>query len=198
VQLAILVRHGESVLGAEGRVNGDPTVDNDLTADGEAQARALGDALADVDVDLGVTSEFPRTRQTLELTLEGRDVPRLVLPELNEIGFGRWEGAPFEEYLEWAWNHGPEEPCPGGGETRADAVRRLASAFRTILERPERTILVVGHGLALRYLLNAAAGGDPRPQLDQVPLAEPILLEAEEFRAALERLERWSERPVFA
>jgi len=198
VERAILARHGESVLGAEGRLNGDPTVDNPLTAGGEAQARALAAALADVDLELGVASEFPRTRSTLALALARRDVPTLVMAELNEIRFGRWEGSPFDGYLEWAWSHGPEEPCPGGGETRADAVRRLASGFRTILARPERTVLVVGHGLALRYLLDAAEGSDPSPMLDQVPLAEPISLEAADFRAALERLERWCRRPVFA
>jgi 2,3-bisphosphoglycerate-dependent phosphoglycerate mutase len=198
VERAILARHGESLLGAEGRLNGDPTVDNGLTAGGEAQGRALAGALADVDIELGVASEFPRTRATLALALAGRDVPTLVMPELNEIRFGRWEGRPFDGYLEWAWSHGPEEPCPGGGETRAEAVRRLARGFRTILERSERVILVVGHGLALRYLLDASEGSDPAPMLDQVPLAEPIPLEADAFRAALERLERWSERPVFA
>lgn len=198
MERAILARHGESVLGAEGRLNGDPTVDNGLTGEGEAQARALAAALVDVDIELGVASEFPRTRSTLALALAGRDVPTLVLPELNEIRFGRWEGGPFDGYLEWAWNHGPEEPCPGDGETRADAVRRLTRGFRTILERRERTVLVVGHGLALRYLLDAAEGSDPAPMLEQLSLAEPISLAADDFRAALELLERWCERPVFA
>jgi len=198
VERAILARHGESVLGAEGRLNGDPAVDNGLTAEGEAQARALGEALADVVVELGVASEFTRARASLELALGGRDVPTLVLPELNEIRFGRWEGEASGDYLAWAWSHGPEEPCPGGGETRADAVRRLTRGFRTILERPERTILVVGHGLGLRYLLSAAEGSDPRQMLEEVPLAQPIPLDADDFRSGLERLERWSQRPVFA
>ena len=195
---AILARHGESVFGAEGLVNGDPAVANGLTPAGRAQARRLGEALADVPIDLAVASEFTRTRETLELALAGRDTPTLVLTDLNEIDFGRWEGGPFGDYLDWAWTHGPEEPCPGGGETRADAVRRFSRGFRTILERPEGTILVVGHGLALRYLLNAAEGNDPLPRLEQVPLAEPISVAAEDFGPAVERLERWAARPVFA
>jgi broad specificity phosphatase PhoE len=198
MELAILARHGESALGARGLMNGDPAVANGLTPAGEAQARRLGDALSDVPVELGVTSRFPRTRETLALALAGRDVPTLVLPDLDEIGFGRWEGAPAEGYLEWAWSKGPQEPAPGGGETRADAVRRLARGFRAVLARPEATILVVGHGLALRYLLNAAEGRDPQPRLDEVPLAEPIQVGATDFEAALERLERWCLRPEFA
>ena len=198
MELAILARHGESAYGAEGLVNGDPTAANNLTPAGRAQARELGEAIADLDVDLGVASEFPRTRQTLELALEGRGTPTLVLPDLNEVRFGLWEAGPFRDYLDWAWNHGPEEPCPGGGDTRAEAVRRFSRGFRTILDRPESTILVVGHGLALRYLLNAAEGNDPLPRLEQVPLAEPIAVAAERFCAAVERLERWCARPVFA
>jgi broad specificity phosphatase PhoE len=192
MELAILARHGESALGARGLVNGDPRVANGLTLTGEEQARRLGEALAGVRIDLGVTSEFPRTRATLDLALAGRDVPTLVLPDLNEIGFGSWEGTPAQGYLEWAWGNGPQEPCPGGGETRADTVRRLARGFRTILARPEATILVVGHGLALRYLLNAVDGRDPEPKLEQVPLAEPISIQAADFERALERLEAWT------
>ena len=192
MELAILARHGESALGARGLVNGDPRVANGLTPAGREQARRLGEALAEVRIDLAVTSELPRTRETLELALAGRDMPTLVLPDLNEIGFGRWEGAPAEGYLEWAWVSGPQEPCPGGGETRVDAVLRLSRGFRTILARPEETILVVGHGLALRYLLNAVDGRDPEPKLEQVPLAAPISIPAADFESALERLEAWT------
>jgi ribonuclease H / adenosylcobalamin/alpha-ribazole phosphatase len=197
LKTAILARHAESELGAQGRVNGDAGVENTLTTAGEEQARRLGAVLADTELDLAVSTEFPRVRRTVEIALESREVPLLMLPELNEIRFGRWEGLPAEEYLAWAWANGPEEPCPGGGESRVEAVRRLARGFGTILERPERTVLVVGHGLALRYVLNAVEGGDPRPVLDQVPLAEPIPIEEADFRRAVERLEHWLEAPAW-
>ena len=193
----ILARHAESELGAAARLNGDPSVVNGLTEAGREQARSLGEALAGRELDLAVSSEFPRVRQTVELALAGRAIERLILPELNEIRFGLWEGRPADEYLAWAWSHGPEEPCPGGGESRTDAVFRLARGFRTILERDERTALVVGHGLALRYVLNAIDGSDPRPRLDKVPLAEPIEADAADFRRALERLERWLQSPAW-
>ncbi len=194
---AILVRHGESLLGSEGRLNGVPSLTNPLTPAGEAQARRLGEAVASVPINLCVTSELERVRQTADLALAGRDVPRLVLPELNEIDFGRWEGRPFREYREWAWSHGPEEPCPGGGESRADALRRLVRGWRAVLARPEETVLVVGHGLALRYVLDAAEGGDPKPMLAEVPLAESLEFSAERLEAAVARLDRWLEAPAW-
>lgn len=197
MKVLVLARHAESELGACGRVNGDPAVPNALTPTGMEQARRLGLALADTPVDLAVSSEFPRVRQTVELAVAGRNVRQLVLADLNEIRFGRWEGRPADEYLAWAWSHGPGDPCPGGGESRVDAVRRLARGFGTILGRPEQTALVVGHGLALRYVLNAVDGSDPRPKLDEVPLAEPVELREGDLRRALERLEHWLQEPVW-
>jgi broad specificity phosphatase PhoE len=195
VKRLILVRHAESVLGVEGIANGDPALPNPLSPEGERQARALGEVLAGTPIDLCVTSEFERVRQTADLALAGREVPRLVLADLNEIGYGKWEGAPVAEYLGWAWTHGPADACPGGGEARVDAARRLVRGWRAVLARDEETALVVGHGLALRYVLNAVRGRDPKAMLDQVPLAEPQLLSADEVERGVARLEAWVEEP---
>jgi broad specificity phosphatase PhoE len=195
VKRLILVRHAESVLGVEGIANGDPAVSNPLSAEGERQAQALGEVIAETPVDLCVTSEFERVRQTADLALAGRDVPRLVLADLNEIRYGKWEGAPVAEYLGWAWTHGPADPCPGGGEARVEAARRLVRGWRTVLARDEEAALAVGHGLALRYVLNAVRGRDPKAMLDQVPLAEPQLLSAAEIERGVARLEAWVEDP---
>ena len=40
---------------------------------------------------------FARTQETLELALAGRDVPRIVVPELNEIRFGSFDGGPLDD-----------------------------------------------------------------------------------------------------
>ena len=70
--------------------------------------------------------------------------------------------------------------------------------FRRVLERPERTILVVAHGLPLRYTLLALEDLDPTPIVEQVPLAEPFRLTRAELERATARLERWSHSPVWA
>jgi broad specificity phosphatase PhoE len=77
-------------------------------------------------------------------------------------------------------------------------VRRYIRAYRTILARSEETILVVAHGLPVRYVLDAVAGRDPAPAVVQVPYAEPFRLTGEELRAAVEHLEAWTGRPVWA
>jgi broad specificity phosphatase PhoE len=198
VRRAILARHGESVLSAIGRTNGDPVVAAGLTTAGREQARQLGRALVRERIDLCVTSEFERARETADLALEGRDTPRLVLPELNDIRFGAFEGRALTDYRAWAHAHGPEEAAPGGGESRAETIGRYVRAYRTILARPEDTVLVVAHGLPVRYVLDALEGRNPAPKVEQVPYAEPFRVGAADLAAAVERLSTWTVHPAWA
>jgi broad specificity phosphatase PhoE len=198
VETAILARHGESELSAAGLVSGDPAEPRGLTEIGREQARRLGELLADEPIDLCMTSEFVRVRQTADLALAGREVPRLVVPELNDVHFGHeFEGQPFDVYRAWARERDPTE-APPGGESRAGVAARYVRGFRRVLERPERTILVVAHGLPLRYTLLALEDLDPTPIVEQVPLAEPYHLTRAELERATARLERWSRSPVWA
>ena len=194
----ILARHAESVFSAAGVISGDPDACGGLTATGRAQAAALGDRLRGERVDLAATSSFRRAQETADLALEGRAVPRLVVPELDDIRVGSFEGGPLQAYRDWAWAHGPREPGPGGGESRAEAVARFARGFRLLLERDEASILHVGHSLPLRYLLNASAGHDPRARSELVDNASAEILAADAVEAAVARLERWCASPAFA
>jgi broad specificity phosphatase PhoE len=197
VDRVVLARHGESERSVEGLTNGDPRVACALTATGREEARRLGIELADDPIDLCVISEFERVRETAELALAGRDVPRLVLADLNDIRFGEYEGRPLTEYRAWAHSHGPEDVVPGG-DSRAGTVARYVRAYRTILARPEETVLVVAHGLPVRYVLDALEGRNPAAAVAQVPYAEPFRLSARELEAAVRRLESWVDSPAWA
>ena len=198
MERAILARHGESELSCRGLTNGDPRVACPLTARGREEAGRLGELLATEPIDLCVTSEFERTRETADLALEGRSVPRLVLPGLNDIRFGEFEGRALTDYRTWAHEHTPADEAPGGGESRVETIRRYVDAYRTILDRPERTILVVAHGLPVRYVLDAVAGTTPVAKARQVPYAEPFPVSAAQLTAALEHLEAWLLEPAWA
>ena len=177
----ILARHGESELSAAGILNGDPAVPCALTPAGVEQARAFAARIAAEPVDLCVTSPFPRVVQTAELALAGRDVPRLVLPELGDPGYGNYEGGSLEAYRAWAAGHGPDVPAPGGGESRAQIAARYARALAAVLDRPEASILLVAHSLTVRYAADAGEGIAPRPRVALVPYAEPFRLDAEGY-----------------
>ena len=192
----LAARHGESEASLARLVNGDPAVACPLTAAGRAQARALGEALADVQVDLCAVTEFQRVRETAELALAGRDVPFLVVPELNDPRYGRFEGGPLDAYLEWAWASGPLDP-PEGGEHRGELAARYARGLRTLLSRPEETVLLVAHSLPLAYLRDAAEGRGPATRTDQVAYAELVGLGRDEVERAAAVLEEWAHAPVF-
>jgi broad specificity phosphatase PhoE len=194
----ILARHGESELSVLGIVNGDPSVACALTETGEEQARRLGERLAGVEIDLCATSEFERARQTADLALAGRDVRWLVLPELNDVRFGGFEGRTLAEYRRWAAANEPTTEGPGGGESRAETVSRYVRAYRMILARHEQTVLVIAHGLPIRYVLNALQGHSPAPLVEQVAYTEPYMLGRLELRLAADLLERWAARPAWA
>ena len=193
----ILARHGESEFSVVGTVNGDPSIACPLTEAGREQALRLGEQLAGDELDLCVTSEFERVRQTADLALGDREVPRLVLPELNDVRFGRFEGGTLAEYRSWAGENEPTIEAPGGGESRSGTVARYVRAYRAILARPEQTVLVVAHGLPIRYVLNALEETDPAPLVEQVPYAEPYRLAAAELELATDRLDHWTREPAW-
>ena len=197
MELALLARHGESEFSARGLTNGDPQIEVGLTERGRAQARALGSVLESVPIDLCVMSEFLRARETAELALAGRDVPFLVVPELDDIRFGEFEGRLLADYRAWARAHGPLEEAPGGGESRAHTVGRYAGAFRVVRDRPERTVLVVAHSLPIRYVLQAVEGLPPAPAVEQVPYAEAFEITAAQLTEAVQLLEAWAREPAW-
>jgi len=168
-----------------------------LTERGVREAFALGEALKQEQLDLCVTSEFQRVRETADLALEGRDVPRLVDARLNDPLLGRYEGVDIEEYRAWA-SGAPSSAAPeGGGESRLAIVRRYTRAFRALLARPEQTILVVCHSLPVSYAIGARDGIPPGVR---VPLAEhavPYPFTAEELDSATTLLEQWAASPTW-
>jgi broad specificity phosphatase PhoE len=190
MRLLIVVRHGESSLNLEQRINGDPSVSVHLTERGEEEARQLGLQVANVPLDLCVVTRFARTRQTAEIAVEGRDVPFVEEPLFDDVDVGDLEGETIEAYRAWKREHARSDPFPGG-ESLDGTARRYARGYRKLLDRPEATVLLVCHEIPLRYALNGAAGSD---ELDgpvhQLRNATPYLFDEAAVRRAAEGIER--------
>jgi broad specificity phosphatase PhoE len=197
MERALLVRHAESVLSARGIANGRVDVRCPLSARGVAQARGLAQQLADEEIDLCVTSELERTRETAELALGHRAVPRIVLPELNDPLYGRYESGPLDAYLAWAHANDSAAEPPGGGEHRQKLVARYAAGFDRLLARPEHTVLVVTHSLPVAYVLMALAGRDPAPEVPLVEYVRIHAIPAPELATAVARLAAWCAAPTW-
>jgi broad specificity phosphatase PhoE len=197
MERALLVRHGESVLGARGLATSKVDVRCPLSERGAAQARALAEEISGEDIDLCVTSELERTRETADIALAQRSVRRIVLAELNDPLYGSYEGGPLDAYLAWAHANDSAAQPPGGGEARQTIVARYAAGFRTILDRPERAILVVAHSLPIAYVLMTLAGRDPARRVPLVEYAKIHTVSAAELTRAITRLEAWCAAPTW-
>ena len=195
MQTVLVSRHAESECSNRGIVNGEPNSRCPLTEHGQEQARALGRSLVGRQLDLFVTSEFPRARRTAEIAVSGRELPWLELAELNDIRVGAFEQGSLEQYTSWAHTHEPGERPAGGGESRSQAAERYVRGFRIVLARAEPVILVVTHGLAVSFLREAAAGAGFSAHHVPVPYARPFEFGAAELAEALDRLEAWQEDP---
>ncbi|PZA05953.1 MULTISPECIES: histidine phosphatase family protein [unclassified Meiothermus] len=142
-----LVRHGETLWNAEGRLTG--WSDVALSARGEAQARALFPLLAAEPFDSVVSSDLSRAVQTARLAY---GEPGRRLWALRELDFGRLEGRKWAELAEsykaaLLAFEGFEAP---GGESTAELRSRV---YGFLAGLPPGRHLAFTHGGVLRLVL---------------------------------------------
>lgn len=189
MRLFIFARHAESSMNSAGVLNSDPSHPVGLTPRGKREARRLGEQIRHLEIELAVFTRLPRTRETVELALRGRDVPFVMEPCLDEVRFGALDGAPIRDYWAWKENHARSEPFPSG-ESLDDAARRYAEALRRLVERPGDVALVVTHQIGIRYLLEAASGIRALDESGmRIPNAVPYLFDESALRNAIDCLD---------
>jgi broad specificity phosphatase PhoE len=158
-----LVRHGETEWNRIGLYQG--TTDILLNRTGLRQADELAERLRCVDFHAIYTSPLRRARVTAERIASGRHIDPVILPDLNEISYGQWQGRPMAPRdgvangLERQWRVDPWSVRFPGGESLPDVEARAASILRRIWRsHPDQTVLVCGHGHFNRCLLILARG----------------------------------------
>jgi probable phosphoglycerate mutase len=187
----LLLRHGQTSLSVDRRFAGRGDVP--LTETGQQQATAAAARLASRRIDMIVSSPLQRARRTAEAAAEATGAALAVDDDLMETDFGKWEGMTFGEAAErWpkemaAWL-ADAEVAPPGGESFADAARRVLPALDRILAAHQgSTVLVVSHVTPIKTLICKAVLAPPaalfRIHLDLASLTEidwfedgPVLL----------------------
>lgn len=154
------MRHGEvSYVGPDG----EPVRPEDvpLTPRGREQAAVARDALADVDFDLVLASDLPRTLETAAIVAPKHKVE--LWPELAEWRGGRLDAIPSEE-LEATFVGAllvkDEAHRFLGGESLGEALDRVHPALERLLAREWHTALAVLHGGVNRIVISYALSGD--------------------------------------
>lgn len=153
----VVVRHGATEWSTSGRHTG--RTDIPLTDEGEAQARALGDRLAGLEVARVLTSPLARARMTCDLAGFGGRAE--VCPELAEWDYGDYDGRTRAEIRAerpgWdLWADGPP-----GGETLDEVAARARGVIAGVLEGTG-DVIAFAHGHVLRVTACCWLGVDPR------------------------------------
>lgn len=159
----VVIRHGETQWNRASRVQGHG--DSPLTAEGLAQAQAVGKRLANEPFDHLLSSDLGRALQTAEAIAAFTGHPVRADARLRERCYGVAEGLTRDEMAErhpglhpMLWHANPDHPVPGG-ETRRAFHQRVGFAFEALAsEYAGARVLIVCHGGVLANLYRHATG----------------------------------------
>ena len=146
-----LFRHGSvDYMDSNGKVVLDTDV-VDLNDKGRAQAAAMRDLFADVQIDKALCSGLPRTRQTGETVLGVRDIPLETdagfaeIRQLDDEYSGDYDVVADIAFSHW---RAPDEEARFlGGERYSDFYVRIRSAIKGVLaDSSWHSLAVFAHG----------------------------------------------------
>ena len=124
-----IIRHGETDYNRQGIVQG-RGIDSSLNELGRQQALQFYRAYHHIQFDRIYTSELKRTHQSVDAFLKAGHQHH-ILPELNEIGWGLFEGLKgnaeskkvYQSIIN-DWSSGLLDRCVEGGETPNSVLKR--------------------------------------------------------------------------
>lgn len=166
IKTLYIFRHGETDWNREGRMQGGTDIAlNDL---GRAQARILTDFFARNPVDVFLSSDLSRARETAHIARGSAETPILTDPRLRETNLGHAEGltvaeveARFGKDVLEKWRnvgHQYENFSFPGGESRVQHLARVLEGLEEfLLSTTHRRIGVASHGGAMRRLIHHMA-----------------------------------------
>ena len=155
----LVARHGETDWNLERRWQGH--AESDLTANGRAQARALGEWLSGRGIVAIYSSDLRRARDTAGIVGGGLALPVRVEQALREVDVGEWSGLTTDE-IEARYPEAIARRRGGGtgwehGESIEAMSARIAVALAAIAAGHEGdTVLVVTHGGPIREVRRTA------------------------------------------
>lgn len=158
-----IYRHGQTLYNTKGIVQG-RGVDSSLNETGVAQAAAFFEAYKRIPFDRLITSTLKRTQETAA-PFERLGIPTERRGDLDEIGWGEWEGKKADKPMHdaylgllGAWANGDYEKSLVGGDSAADMGRRLTGFVNYLKTLDAKKILICTHGGCLAYLMAILQG----------------------------------------
>ena len=160
------LRHGQTALSREDSFCGSG-LDPELTSDGLKMAQAFSDAYRTKPWRAIYSSSLQRSIATAQPLCDSLGMALRVRADLNEIGYGRWEGLTKEkvdreyhdDYVSWLAD--PAWHAPTGGELAGVIAQRGLQAIDEIKQEfSDESVLVVSHKATIRIILCSLLGID--------------------------------------
>jgi isoleucyl-tRNA synthetase len=191
-----LVRHGETAINKEDKAQG--SMDEPLNDHGRDQVEALRNTTKDLPVEVIVSSDYIRAKQTADILNADFELEIDVWEDLREQSFGEWEGVEFEEIKKSL--PGKSHPYhefrvkPPKGETLETFEKRVTKALEDIKAKyPGKNVMVVAHGGVYHVMKKLDMGVSWEEYYSQqnfIKNAELRLFESEEHQPS-NKLDRW-------
>jgi broad specificity phosphatase PhoE len=160
------LRHGQTALSREDIFCG-AGLDPELTSEGMEMAQAFMKAYRQVEWRAVYSSSLRRAITTAQPLCDALGIELQERAELNEIGYGKWEGLTKEkvsqqyhdEYISWLAD--PAWHAPTGGELAVKIAHRGLQVLQEIQEQfTSGNILLVSHKATIRIILCGLLGID--------------------------------------
>ena len=161
-----LLRHGQTELSRADSFCGSG-LDPELTSDGLKMAQAFAGAYHETPWRAIYSSGLQRGIATAQPLCDAVGMDLQVRANLNEIGYGRWEGltrekvdeAYHDDYISWLAD--PAWHAPTGGELATVVARRSLQVIEEITQKfNDGNVLVVSHKATIRIVVCSLLGID--------------------------------------
>ncbi|MGZ8752779.1 MAG: histidine phosphatase family protein [Acidimicrobiia bacterium] len=155
--MLILVRHGETAVNTQGRLQG--RVETALTERGREQAARLATAVASFEPVGLVSSPLRRAQETAEAIGAATGLDVEIDERLTELHYGDWEGSRFGDLPEGTFDTWRGDPAfaPPGGESLVDLRTRVVPCIEELLGH-ERPVVAVSHVSPIKAAVTWALG----------------------------------------
>jgi broad specificity phosphatase PhoE len=155
------VRHGQTALNREGRLQG--RLDAPLSEAGMEQARAVAARLASDPIARVISSPLQRAQQTAQAIAVVQGVAVEIDERLIELDYGEWDGVPLNVVPVDAWATWRSDPTysPPGGESLVDVTARI-SEFLADVGSNDELVIAVSHVSPIKAAVCLALGADER------------------------------------
>ncbi|TGM03648.1 histidine phosphatase family protein [Leptospira barantonii] len=190
-------RHGETDWNLRGKLQGH--LENSITKNGIEQAKALIPILKNAKVNLLLSSDLRRAKETSEIVADALGVPILFDSGLREVDLGEGQGklisevdSLFGESFWKRWNdHDPiyDSFRFPGGESKLEIDERIHSTLMKRIEMfSDRTVALCTHGYVMTRMYKMF-----KPEIQRIPHiqnGECIRFQTEEFLRRERSLEK--------